>query len=277
MILDDVTAAVSAQLHDQSMLGVEIQAKALVPEKGPVNGGVWVRVPNVTAVFADLKGSTELSATCTPRAVARAYTYFIRAMTIALERFGARYIDIQGDGIFGLFSGKGSAFHAAACAITMRTHVEDKVEPRFKKETSNDWSLTAGFGIDQGALLVRRLGLRGTKQNEVWAGTTVNVAAKLSSLASPNEVVVSPRVFDQYLRASELRRRALLWDCSCDSVAQGAGLEIPAGQTDCLWYEGRVPEGLGLDFEKLFWTELGWCELHGPEFCEALIANRLPS
>ena len=38
---------------------------------------------------------------------------------------------------------------------------------------------------------MRRLGLKGAKQNEVWAGMPVNVAAKLSSVAGPNQVVVS--------------------------------------------------------------------------------------
>ena len=31
---------------------------------------------------------------------------------------------MQGDGLFGLFSGKGSRFLAAACAITMKTQIE---------------------------------------------------------------------------------------------------------------------------------------------------------
>ena len=276
MILDEVTSAVSAQLGDQSSLGIEIQRQALVPQKGPANGGVWVRVPNVTAVFADLKGSTVLNATCTPKAVARAYTYFIRAMTVALERFDAGYIDIQGDGIFGLFSGRGSSFRAAACAITMRTHVEDEVAPRFEKDTSNDWTMAAGFGVDSGALLVRRLGLRGTKQNEVWAGKPVNTASKLSSLAGPNVVVVSERVFDEYRRASELRQKALFWDCGCAGATEGAGLEFQAGRARRFWYERHVPQGLGLDFGKMFVTELGWCEMHGPGFCEALATGKLP-
>ena len=56
-------------------------------------------------------------------ASALAYTYFIRAMTVVLERFSAGYVDIQGDGIFGLFGGQRSMFHAAACAITMRNQV----------------------------------------------------------------------------------------------------------------------------------------------------------
>lgn len=46
---------------------------------------------------------------------------------VILNKFDAKYVDIQGDGIFGLFSGKGSRYMAAACAITMRTAVEREV------------------------------------------------------------------------------------------------------------------------------------------------------
>ena len=55
---------------------------------------------------------------------------------------------------------------------------------RFNKDASVKWKLEAGVGIDQGMLLVRQLGLKGTKRNEVWAGKPVNMAAKLSSVAT---------------------------------------------------------------------------------------------
>ena len=276
MILDDVTADVSSQLDTQSELGVQITRQNEVPETGPTNRGVWLQIPAVTAVFADLKGSTQLSAASRPKDAAAAYTYFIRAMTVILDRFSSGYIDIQGDGIFGLFSGNGSGFLAASCAITMRTLVERDVAVRFDNETSTDWKLTAGIGIDQGTLLVRRLGLRGTKQNEVWAGKPVNMAAKLSSLAESNQVVVSDRVFNLYTRSSRLRRRALIWSCGCDGRRRGAGLDVGIGETSDLWTEAPVPSDSGLDFENLHKLDSAWCEVHGPEFCEAIVTGRRP-
>ena len=269
-------ADVSSQLDEQSRLGIQITRQNDVPDTGPTNKGVWYQIPQVTAVFADLKRSTELSAENSPRVAARAYTYFIRAMAVILDRFETKYVDIQGDGIFGLFSGKDSRFLAAACAITMRTEVEREVAVRFDKDTSTDWELTAGVGIDHGTLLVRQLGLRGTKQNEVWAGKPVNTAAKLSSLAGRNHVVVSDRVFGQYQGASKLRQRALLWSCGCDGDAEGTGLDASAGQTPYLWKEEPVSEDLGLDFHNFHRLESKWCETHGSEFCETIITGKRP-
>ena len=268
---------VSSQLDDQAELGIQVTRRNEVPEVGPTNAGIWFQIPQVTAVFADLKSSTELSATASPRVAAIAYTYFIRAMAVTLERFYARYVDIQGDGIFGLFSGQGSTFLAAACGITMKTLVERKVSARFTRDASTDWELTAGIGIDQGTLLVRRLGLRGTKQNEVWAGKPVNMAAKLSSLAVSNEMVVSDRVFALYERGSRLRQRALIWSCGCDGGVEGAGLDATIGHTSCLWEKELAPDDQGLDFTNLHRLSSLWCVTHGREFCDAIVTGRRPS
>lgn len=266
----------ASQLDDQSDLGVQITRRNEVPDEGPTNKGVWYQIPNVTAVFADLKRSTELSTEGKAVDAAFAYTYFIRAMALILDRFSARYVDIQGDGIFGLFSGDRSTFLAAAAAITMRTQVQREVAARFRNDASADWKLTAGIGVDCGSLLVRRLGLRGTKQNEVWAGKPVNVAAKLSSIADSNGVVVSQRVFDQYEGASQLRKRALLHSCGCEGDVQGSGLAAPLRETVYLWDRDAVPQGLGLDFENLFRLGSKWCETHGAEFCETIVTGRRP-
>ena len=277
MRLDEISTAVVAQLNDQAELGVQVVDQAEVPEAGPANRGLWWRIPNVTAVFADLKGSTALSSSVSPEASALAYTYFIRAMTVVLERFSTGYVDIQGDGIFGLFGGQGSMFHAAACAITMRNQVEKVVAVRFNKDVSVKWKLEAGVGIDQGMLLVRQLGLKGTKRNEVWAGKPVNMAAKLSSVAGPNQVAVSDRVFAGYERAARIRQQALIWSCGCGGRNRGPGLCATIGQASKLWAKQAAPKNLGLDFGSVYTHKSGWCEQHGAEFCEAILTGQRPT
>jgi class 3 adenylate cyclase len=282
--LDNVLADLTSQLDAQAKLGVQITVRNEVPEEGPINKGLWYRVPNVTAVFVDLKRSTELSADSSPETLAFAYTYFVRAIVLIFERFESNYIDIQGDGVFALFSGPQSEFYAVASAITARTQIERDIADRFEKDTSTDWELTAGIGIDRGMLLVRRLGLRSTNQkgpkgaklNEVWAGKPVNMAAKLSSVACSNQVVVSDRVYSRYQEASHIRQRALLWDCGCCEEVRGDGLDIPIGETKCLWTEEPAPEDMGLDFDQLYRLESKWCCVHGAEFCETIVTGCRP-
>ena len=111
LLLDEVVADVSSQLDAQAQLGVQIRREDEVPEVGPTNGGLWYQVPGVTAVFADLKGSTDLNANDGPQAAAYAYTYFIRAMAVIMDRFSAGYVDIQGDGLRDNDEDPGAAGH----------------------------------------------------------------------------------------------------------------------------------------------------------------------
>ena len=150
LILNEISAAVKSQLDQQAASGVRIVQQDDVPGTGPVRGGVWVQIPEATAVFVDLKGSTGLNARFGAEAAAHAYNYFNRAMAVILDGFRARYVDVQGDGLFGLFGGKGSRFLAAACAITMKTQVETVIAERFRKDISTDWELRAGIGVDRG-------------------------------------------------------------------------------------------------------------------------------
>lgn len=277
MKLDEVMADVSLQLKQQSELGVQINVQREIPDMGPSHRGLWLKIPQVTAVFADLKRSTGLNANYGPQVAACAYTYFDRAMTVILERFSAAYIDVQGDGIFGLFSGKGSIFLAAAAARTMLTATKQEVATRFKNDASSDWDLVAGIGIDHGTLLVRRLGLRGARENEVWAGNLVNMAAKLSSVAGSNEMAVSERVLAQYSKASRLRQQALLKSCGCNGRTRGRGFDGLSGQRSNLWRKEQAPDDLGLDFDFVHKLSTPWCKAHGPEFCEAIITGQRPN
>ena len=274
LILNEISAAVKSQLDQQAASGVRIVQQDDVPGTGPVRGGVWVQIAEATAVFVDLKGSTGLNARFGAEAAAHAYNYFNRAMAVILDGFRARYVDVQGDGLFGLFGGKGSRFLAAACAITMKTQVETVIAERFRKDISTDWELRAGIGVDRGKLLVRQLGLRGTGMNEVWAGTPVNMAAKLSSVADPNEVAVSERVFSDYQQSAKIRQRVLLWSCGCKGGTRGRGLDLPAGQAEYLWQSAPVPVNMGLDFDQVHRLRQAWCPIHGPEFCEALVTRQ---
>ena len=274
LILDEISAAVKSQLDQQAASGVRIVQQDDVPDTGPVRGGVWLQIPEATAVFVDLKGSTGLNARFGPEAAAHAYNYFNRAMAVILNGFQARYVDVQGDGLFGLFSGKGSRFLAAACAITMKTQVETLIAGRFRRDVSADWELRAGIGVDRGRLLVRQLGLRGTGMNEVWAGTPVNMAAKLSSVAGPNEVVVSERVFSDYQQSAKIRQRVLLWSCGCKGSTRGGGLDLPAKEAEYLWQSAPAPANLGLDFDQVHRMGRAGCPIHGAEFCEALVTRQ---
>jgi class 3 adenylate cyclase len=279
LLLNDVDSEVTQIIETENANGITIQVRNEVQESGPSNLGHWYKTAEVTAVFADMKKSTALNVHSGDKFAARAYTYFIRGMVLIGERFGADYMDIQGDAIFALFSGGAdSAYRAAACAITMRTTTENYLAKELAKSDKNvEWKLEAGIGLDRKTVLVRRLGLRGTKENEVWAGKPVSMAAGLSNLAKPNQIVVSDRVWQEFQSGSKLRRRALVWSCGCTGGdGLGEGLDAEEGTTTNLWTAESVSPDASFDFETLYRLESKWCVVHGAEFCQAIVDGKRP-
>ena len=53
-ILNDVVTSVACQLDQQTGLGVEIETAKGMPDQGPVSDGVWLHIPEVTAVFGSI-------------------------------------------------------------------------------------------------------------------------------------------------------------------------------------------------------------------------------
>ena len=217
----------------------------------------WFKIPNVISVFVDMVGSTQLSAQMHARGTARAYQFFTGTAVHLFHEFDAPYIDVRGDGVFGLFN-QDQIYRALAAAVTFKTFVEVEFVPRF--ETDTGIGLGAHIGIDQGTVLVRRIGLkrrddRTDRQNEVWAGKPVNMSAKLASMAKAGELLAS----DRYFRRITHKRVRL--SCGC-----------PDNKKEELWTPVNVTEKPQFDFDTAHCLMACWCKIHGEEYCNAIMA-----
>lgn len=117
------------------------------------------------------------------------------ALIRIFDEFDADYIDVRGDGVFALFNSD-RAHTALAATVSFKDFVHREFTPRIKKLT--DQSIGGHFGIDRKNVLVRRLGLKLVddnrhRQNEVWAGKPINMAAKLASRSANGEIWASRR------------------------------------------------------------------------------------
>jgi class 3 adenylate cyclase len=221
----------------------------------------WLKIPDVICVFVDMKGSTQLSATSHDRSTAGAYQLFTGTAVRIFSAFDTPYIDVRGDGVFGLFNND-QVHRALAAAVTFKTFAEDVFVPTVKKDLKLD--VGAHYGIDQKTVLVRKLGLkrvggRTDRQNEVWAGKPVNMASKLAAVAAHKELIVSDRYFDKLTDD-----RALL-SCGCSNG-------VPGSTKVSLWKELDVSTDNKFDFKKGYVLSSRWCGIHGEEFCNALLS-----
>jgi class 3 adenylate cyclase len=216
----------------------------------------WLKIPNVICVFVDMLGSTRLGATTHDGATAGAFQLFTGTAVRLFSEFESPYVDIRGDGAFALFDSS-QPYRALAAAVTFKTFSAEEFVPKILADTGVP--VGCHLGIDQKTVLVRKLGFkryrgRSDKQNEVWAGKPVNMAAKLASLTSDGELLVSDRFYQNFTD-----EHATL-SCGC-----------PHGNKMPLWEEVDLSQDERFDFERAFCLRSKWCRNHGKEFCEALL------
>lgn len=249
--------------------GTTIQNQNKIPstEKIPIESSDkpwhWLKIPDVICVFVDMKGSTQLSSTRQDKTMAGVYQLFTNTAIRIFHYFQTPYIDIKGDGVFALFN-QDQVYRALAATVTFKTFVREKFTPIIKIKT-NGIEVGGHYGIDQKTVLVRKVGLKvhpkrddPHRQNEVWAGKPVNMAAKLASMAEMDELLVSERYFNR------IKSRFALKSCGC---SDGQETEQYAD----LWVSKNVSESGKFDFNTAYSLNSIWCKKHGKEYCHQLL------
>jgi class 3 adenylate cyclase len=218
--------------------------------------GAWLKLKDLICVFVDMKGSTQLSAVKHDASTAGAYQLFTGTAVRLFSAFECPYIDVRGDGVFGLFN-RSQSYRALAAAVTFKTFAREVFAPKLQKNTNI--AIGAHIGIDRKTVLVRKVGLkrydgRSDRQNEVWAGKPVNMASKLAAMGDVDKLLVSDRYYetipDEHARKS----------CGC-----------PRGTKEDLWSKIDLSQDGKFDFSTAYRLDSVWCSMHGRAFCETLL------
>ncbi|MDT5267965.1 MAG: hypothetical protein QOH49_151 [Acidobacteriota bacterium] len=238
--------------------GVDVITVSEIPDTNsiPLDASRWLKIQDLICVFVDMKNSTKLSAVTHDRSTAKAYQFFTGTAVRLFDAFEAPYIDVRGDGVFGMFN-RNQVYRALAAAVSFKTFATKVFAPTMKDKTGLD--LGAHIGVDQKTVLVRRLGLRRIsqrtdRQNEVWAGKPVNMAAKLAAIGEADDLLVSCRYYDRI--TDEHARKS----CGC-----------PNGTKTDLWNSIDVSANPIFDFDTAWRLGSCWCHTHGAEFCNRLL------
>jgi len=140
----------------------------------------------ISVIFADIRGSTALAETIGAVAFRDALQTFYGYASNAIEAGGGFVDKLLGDGVMALFipvlAGEGHAGRALSAAIDLVAAVERSSLPAS--------GVRVGAGVHRGTAFVGVLG-SGDRLDFSALGDTVNVAARLGSIAGPGEVVAS--------------------------------------------------------------------------------------
>jgi class 3 adenylate cyclase/tetratricopeptide (TPR) repeat protein len=151
----------------------------------------------LTVMFCDLVDSTALSARMDPEDLRDVIRGYHVACAKAVERFGGYVAKYLGDGILAYFGYPQAHEKDAERAARAGLAVVDAVAALSATDARPCApALAVRVGIDTGLVVVGDLIAEGTAEAASVVGETPNIAARLQSLAAPNQVVVGPLTRD---------------------------------------------------------------------------------
>jgi class 3 adenylate cyclase/tetratricopeptide (TPR) repeat protein len=150
----------------------------------------------VTALFSDIKGSTDMMQDLDPDEARTIVDPALRLMIDAVEQHDGYVVQSQGDGVFALFgapiANEDHALQAIRAAVSMQENIaayRDQLTAQGKPQ------LQIRVGLNTGEMVLRSIP-RGDLQLEYNAiGHAVNLAARIQTFASPGGIGVGEETF----------------------------------------------------------------------------------
>jgi class 3 adenylate cyclase/tetratricopeptide (TPR) repeat protein len=142
----------------------------------------------LTVLFCDLVGSTELSAGLDPEDMGALIRAYQSAVAAELARFEGHVAKFMGDGVLAYFGWPRAHEDEAERAVRAGLSIVDAIAAL---ETPAGEPLAARIGIATGLVMVGELIGEGAAREESVIGETPNLAARLQALAAPGSVIIS--------------------------------------------------------------------------------------
>jgi class 3 adenylate cyclase len=145
----------------------------------------------VTALFADLKGSTELMRELDPEEARAILDPVLQLMMAAVHRYDGYVAQSTGDGIFAMFGAPVAHEDHAQRALHAALAIQDGLRHyRERTEATGRLPLEARIGINTGEVVLRLVNT-GAHTEYSPVGHAANLAARLQTVAPPGGVIVS--------------------------------------------------------------------------------------
>ncbi len=152
-----------------------------------LQGGAEVEL---SMLFADLRGSTQLAAGMSASAYSRLLKAFYGVASRAVEGLGGSIDKYLGDGVFALFiPGFAGVDHAGQAIDAARQILRVTEQPR--QAVGGAIPLPVGIGVHTGTAYVGVVGNSGELTDFTALGDAVNVTERLSSAAAARELLIS--------------------------------------------------------------------------------------
>ena len=152
----------------------------------------------MVVLFVDLVGSTNISLTLPEEKVAIIISSFAQEMALAIKQHNGFVLKFVGDAVIGYFMHTSvliAADNAVSCAQRMIQIMNQGVNPILNNYDYPD--LLLHIGLDYGDNMIVRYGSDKEKSHVDILGPTMNIAAKIQSMAKPQQILVGQDVYDK--------------------------------------------------------------------------------
>ena len=153
---------------------------------------------HMVVLFVDLVGSTNISLTLPEEKVAIIISSFAQEMALAIKQHNGFVLKFVGDAVIGYFMHTSvliAADNAVSCAQRMIQIMNQGVNPILNNYDYPD--LLLHIGLDYGDNMIVRYGSDKEKSHVDILGSTMNIAAKIQSMAKPQQILIGQDVYEK--------------------------------------------------------------------------------
>lgn len=151
----------------------------------------------MVVLYVDLVGSTNITLELPEDKVAIIITCFAQEMASTIRHHSGYVLKFVGDAVIGYFVAEENqlqpADNAVLCAKSMISVIQKGINPILNQYDYPD--LAIKIGIDYGENMIVRYGADPKKSYVDIIGPVMNIAAKIQSMAKPNEILIGDDVY----------------------------------------------------------------------------------
>ncbi len=168
----------------------EAEPEPAAPAIPPARVATGPERRQLTVMFCDLVGSTELSTRLDPEDLRDVMQRFQECCVEVISRYGGHIGNYIGDGILAYFGYPRAHEDDAQRAVRAGLGMLDAIAALNTTVPQSGIELAIRIGINTGLVVVGDIGTGETRDEMAVVGETPNVAARLQGLAEPGSVVV---------------------------------------------------------------------------------------
>ncbi len=168
---------------------------------------------NMTVLYVDLVGSTEITLSLPEEKVAIIIRSFAQEMSNVIRRHDGYVLKFVGDAVIGYFVAEAlpllAAENAVSCAKAMISVIERGINPIL---TQYDYpELKIKIGIDFGKNIIVRYGSDKANSHVDILGPSMNIASKIQHIAYPNQILIGEDVYKRLHINMQNQFKQVVW------------------------------------------------------------------